>query len=488
MDNNELMNRRRFFKKTAKEMLPMLGAFVAAPTVIMSTLTSCCCVGCEADCKDNCVDSCLSYCSDSCSISSSGGCSDCSSSCSGSSTSTTCSSCANDCSTSCSDSSTSTACSSCANDCSSSCKENCKESCKDSCKESCKDSCKESCKESCKDSCKESCKNTCSTSCEGSATGKTFISDADGSVDGHEFVDLGLSVNWARCNLGATQPWGAGSYNSFADPQGDVYNSSSIEEYYGEKEYSNFYNNYRKTDSSISGTRYDTATYKWGSKWKMPTKSQFDELLDNCNIEYCKYEERDEVGIKLTSKINGKSIFLPAAGVKFILFSSNFELHGKNESGCYWTATSRYFGSSLGQAYEFRFSYAEQHNEFDGYIDWEQKNTIRPITTNSGGGNNGCTGSSCSSNCANNTTNGSCSNCSSNCSSGCKESCSGNCADSCKTGCGGSCNTSCGGGCTYLSRGSSCSGCATTCYNQCYTACTLACADNCQSSCVYGSK
>ena len=31
MNDNELMNRRRFFKKTAKEMLPMLGAFVAAP-------------------------------------------------------------------------------------------------------------------------------------------------------------------------------------------------------------------------------------------------------------------------------------------------------------------------------------------------------------------------------------------------------------------------------------------------------------------------
>ena len=72
MNDNELMNRRRFFKKTAKEMLPMLGTFVAAPTVIMGTLTSCGddCVGCEAACRDNCVgacsDSCSNYCYDSC--------------------------------------------------------------------------------------------------------------------------------------------------------------------------------------------------------------------------------------------------------------------------------------------------------------------------------------------------------------------------------------------------------------------------------------
>lgn len=100
MNDNELMNRRRFFKKTAKEMLPMLGAFVAAPTVIMSTLTSCSCDGCEATCKDDCEGTCQFNCSSS----SGSGCSDCSSSCSGSSISTLCSSCANDCSSSCKDS------------------------------------------------------------------------------------------------------------------------------------------------------------------------------------------------------------------------------------------------------------------------------------------------------------------------------------------------------------------------------------------------
>lgn len=67
MNNDELMNRRRFFKKAAKGLLPMLGAIVVGPSAVMETLTSCSkggsgCDGCEAACMDNCQTTCSGSC------------------------------------------------------------------------------------------------------------------------------------------------------------------------------------------------------------------------------------------------------------------------------------------------------------------------------------------------------------------------------------------------------------------------------------------
>ena len=103
MNNNELMSRRHFFQKAAKGMLPMLGAIVVGPSIVMSAMTSCDnCGACEAACQDNCENTCTGSCSGAClggcsgscsggcedgctrSNANSGGCSDCSSSCSGS--------------------------------------------------------------------------------------------------------------------------------------------------------------------------------------------------------------------------------------------------------------------------------------------------------------------------------------------------------------------------------------------------------------------
>ena len=64
--NEELQTRREFFKKAAKGMLPMLGAFIATPT-ILTTLTSCGgCDGCEAACQDDCEATCTGSCVTSC--------------------------------------------------------------------------------------------------------------------------------------------------------------------------------------------------------------------------------------------------------------------------------------------------------------------------------------------------------------------------------------------------------------------------------------
>ena len=77
MNKDELMSRRRFFKNAAKGLLPMLGAFVVAPSIVMGTMTSCDkCDGCEASCQDNCETTCTGSCSGACTGSCSGGCQD----------------------------------------------------------------------------------------------------------------------------------------------------------------------------------------------------------------------------------------------------------------------------------------------------------------------------------------------------------------------------------------------------------------------------
>ena len=69
MDNDELMNRRQFFKKAAKGLLPMLGAVVMGPSIVMGTLTSCDngCDGCEAACMEGCETTYTGSCTGGCS-------------------------------------------------------------------------------------------------------------------------------------------------------------------------------------------------------------------------------------------------------------------------------------------------------------------------------------------------------------------------------------------------------------------------------------
>ena len=124
-----------------------------------------------------------------------------------------------------------------------------------------------------------------------------------GSIGGHYYVDLGLpsGVKWATCNVGATKP----------EEYGGLYAWGELKtKYYYEK--SNC-TTYSKHISDISGNpTYDVARADWGDSWRMPTKTECDELVSNCTWEKDTLNGID--GYKVTSNINGNSIFLPAAG------------------------------------------------------------------------------------------------------------------------------------------------------------------------------
>ena len=150
-----------------------------------------------------------------------------------------------------------------------------------------------------------------------------------GTINGHEWVDLGLSVKWATCNVGASSPGDYGRYYAWGETitKSDYSSSTSTTD--------------GKQMSNIAGnSTYDVARREWGGTWCLPTKAEFQELLDNCTWTWT--TQNGHNGYKVTSKKNGNSIFLPAAG-KRLDASSNRQ----GREGYYWSATSPNAGGAF---------------------------------------------------------------------------------------------------------------------------------------------
>lgn len=161
------------------------------------------------------------------------------------------------------------------------------------------------------------------------------------SLNGHEFVDLGLpsGLLWATCNVGATTPEGYGSYFAWGETAAkENYNwatyahcngdDHSITKYCDESDYGN--NGYTDNFTVLEASD-DAATANWGAGWRMPTKAEMQELYDNCTHEYT---TQNGVNGRLFTASNGNSIFLPAAGS----YGDN-TLYSAGADGYYWSST-----------------------------------------------------------------------------------------------------------------------------------------------------
>ena len=137
----------------------------------------------------------------------------------------------------------------------------------------------------------------------------------------YEYVDLGLSVKWAKCNVGAEKETDAGLYFAWGETTG--YTASQVGT---DKQFS--WSDYKYGNSSSNLTKYNQSDGKtvlesaddapsqiMGSDWRMPTNAEIQELLDNTDYEwFTNYNGSGVNGTKFTSKTNGNSIFIPAAG------------------------------------------------------------------------------------------------------------------------------------------------------------------------------
>ena len=167
---------------------------------------------------------------------------------------------------------------------------------------------------------------------------KTAHQTQPSSTD-YEYVDLGLPSGtlWATCNMGASKPEGYGSYYAWGETstkstyswENYKYANGSYDKltkYCGQSSYGN--NGF--TDNLTDLQSGDDPAASWGSGWRTPTKAQWDELLSNTTNQWTK---RNGVSGRLfTSKKNGQTLFLPAAGNRW-----DTELNDAGSYGYYWS-------------------------------------------------------------------------------------------------------------------------------------------------------
>ena len=184
------------------------------------------------------------------------------------------------------------------------------------------------------------------------------------NANGHEYVDLGLSVKWATCNVGATSPEEYGNYYAWGETE-------TKDEYTMENSIT-----YNRPMNDISGdVRHDAATVNWGGTWRMPTKEEISSLLNGCVWEWKENGVDGYNGVngyKGISKKNGNTIFLPASGAYD---------HGDGVVGYYWSSTpgdDYYGGQDFYRAYLLGFG-----SDFQSVHDGLSRNNgfvIRPVT------------------------------------------------------------------------------------------------------------
>ena len=141
-------------------------------------------------------------------------------------------------------------------------------------------------------------------------------------------IDLGLSVLWSDINLGATTPESFGEYFAWGE--------TKPKEQYSKDNYMHYdhsMNQYLDIGEDISGTKYDAAHVNLGNGWRMPSNTELQELIKNCEWEWVK--SGNTLGYKITGK-NGNYIFMPAGGC--ILYST---VSSQNEWTEYWSSSER---------------------------------------------------------------------------------------------------------------------------------------------------
>lgn len=190
-----------------------------------------------------------------------------------------------------------------------------------------------------------------------------------------EAVDLGLSVKWATCNIGAFVPEEYGCYFAWGETTtkstfgwGNYKWCTSFDNGYDYKDFTKYItkDHYGTVDNKTTLELSDDAAHvNWGGSWRMPTAAEWIELLEKCDWTWT--TQNGVKGYKVTSKRSNKSIFLPAAGI-----ISGRLLRDAGINGYYWS-------SSLNTGYPHEASYVNfgtrnvsSNERFNGH-------SVRPV-------------------------------------------------------------------------------------------------------------
>ena len=198
----------------------------------------------------------------------------------------------------------------------------------------------------------------------------TRISQSDAKEPVPGAVDLGLSVKWASCNLGASKPEEYGKYYAWAATTG--YASSESHDfswantpYCINGNYSSW-SKYTSGDATLESSD-DAATVNLGGSWRMPTRAEWQELSNKCTWTWT--SQNGINGYKVSAS-NGKYIFLPAAGYRY---RTSSYLVGSD--GNYWS--SQVYSSYVHYAWcmYFNSGYRNPDDDYNRYGGF----SVRPV-------------------------------------------------------------------------------------------------------------
>lgn len=197
------------------------------------------------------------------------------------------------------------------------------------------------------------------TTVDGNKTASCIVDVAwTGTLQGHDWVDMGDGVKWATMNIGASSETDYGYYFAFGEtsPKSEYSDETYTYQYSGLNEQS------------------DAAFVNWGNSWHIPDNENWNWLIDsqNCTNAYVTdYKGSGKNGRLFTSIINGSKLFLPAAGYMY-----GTGLNHAGEWGKYWSSSACY-DSDKTYEFEFQTVYSPGIDQFgyrsNGY-------SIRPVS------------------------------------------------------------------------------------------------------------
>lgn len=199
-----------------------------------------------------------------------------------------------------------------------------------------------------------------------------FVSEVDSVIPTEptpgDLIDLGLSVKWASCNLGASEPQEPGDYYAWGETQTkSTYNWSTYRWSNGTETSLKKYctqSTYGTVDNKISLDLSDDAAYANSQgKLRMPSSAEWRELSEQCQWTKTQYKGKD--GFLVSSAKTDNAIFIPCNGIKFSYIVNN-------DSHYYWTSDLNSEGSRYADA--FLWPSVGKWNRCDGL-------GIRPVSS-----------------------------------------------------------------------------------------------------------
>lgn len=161
------------------------------------------------------------------------------------------------------------------------------------------------------------------------------IIQTKGVANGHEWVDLGLpsGTKWATCNVGAMTPYYCGFYFLYGETN-PIRDDAENESRCCHKNYSDIKKMGIVDHNGNLEMCYDAASANWGTKWRMPTKQECEELVDKCKWIWS--VQGGSNGYKIIGP-NGNTIFLIASGYFNLFIIGTI----REESSYYMSSTSK---------------------------------------------------------------------------------------------------------------------------------------------------